>query len=72
MKTTVTCVHHSCFLPDLGGGMKLLCPVRPAAFVPVHGFGDTAIYAHLDSPCDPDRTRIFHCRQPGDQMRFAL
>jgi L-ascorbate metabolism protein UlaG (beta-lactamase superfamily) len=59
-------------LANLGGGMKFLRQVRPPVFVPMHGFGDTAWYRELDYPCDPDRTRVFRYRRPGDEMRLAL
>jgi hypothetical protein len=59
-------------LENLGGGMKFLDQVRPAVFVPMHGFGDTAWYADLPYPCDRRRTQVFIYRNPGDGQAFAL
>lgn len=59
-------------LDNLGGGMRFLQKVRPAVFVPMHAFGDTAWYGGLDYPIDPSRTRIFDYRSPGDSIRFEL
>ena len=59
-------------LENLGGGMKFLDRVRPAVFVPMHGFGDTAWYADLTYPCHRGQTQIFTYRNPGDAQAFAL
>jgi L-ascorbate metabolism protein UlaG (beta-lactamase superfamily) len=59
-------------LPNLAGGLKLLQQVKPAVFVPMHAFGDTAWYAELEYGCDPAVTRIFGYRKTGDAMIFEL
>lgn len=59
-------------LENLGGGIKLLNQVRPAVFVPMHAFGNTAGYQDLQFNEDRRMSRVFRYRRTGDTAVFEI